>query len=328
MATLNSFIRSANASYKRTARANERQARAHAKQQQQYLKEQIRNDSIAAVNAYNDYLEMLISIHKSCSETLNWNTFLQEPEPVKPKKTKKREEVAAVALHLYKPSILDKLLGKEHNKRANLQSTLDEAIRKDLQEFNQNVQQYNNDLEDWKTVRLIATGVLAKESSAYKDAISFFDPFTNINQLGTRISCVFNGIGLTLNVSVNTLDIIPDYVLSATANGKLSNKKMTTTKFNELYQDYVCSCAIRVARETFALLPIDCLHVNAIADLLDPSTGRILPQPILSCKFIQENLARLNFVHIDCSDAMRNFVHNMKFSKTTGFAPVQVLSNN
>ncbi|NTE00886.1 hypothetical protein G6M26_35500 [Agrobacterium tumefaciens] len=328
MATLNSFIRSANASYKRAARANERQARAHAKQHQQYLKDQIRNDSIAAVNTYNEYLEMLISIHKSCSETLNWNTFLREPEPIKPKKTKKREEVALVALHLYKPSILDKLLSKEYHKRAKLQTILDEAIRKDLQEFNQNAQQYNSDLEDWKTVRAIAKGVLADESSAYRDAISFFDPFANINQLGTQINCIFNDAGLTLNVSVNTLDIIPDYVLTATATGKLSNKKMTATKFNELYQDYVCSCAIRVARETFALLPINCLYVNAIADLLDPSTGRILPQPILSCKFIPENLSRLNFAHIDCSDAMRNFVHNMKFSKTTGFAPIHVLSNN
>jgi hypothetical protein len=124
---------------------------------------------------------------------------------------------------------------------------------------------------------------------------------------------------------VNSLEIVPDYVLTTTATGKLSNKKMTVSRFNELYQDYVCSAAIRVARETFALLPIDCVYVNAIADLLDASTGRIKPQAILSCKFIGENLDRLHFERIDCSDAMRNFVHRMSFSKNSGFAAVEVL---
>jgi len=325
MATLNGFVRSANASYKRSARANERRAREQVKQYQQNLKEQIRNDNAQAADSYKDYIDMLVSLHKSCSEKINWNSFLNEPEPEKPRKTKKREGQAAVALQLYKPSFFDRLLGLEAKKRAKLKSELERALQADLSEFNRDAAKYNEDLEDWKTVRGIARGVLAADPVAYRDAISFFEPFSGISQLGTQLNCVINQYGLTINVSVNSSEIIPDYVLSTTATGKLSNKKMTTSRFNELYQDHVCSAAIRVARETFALLPIEQVQVNAIADLLDSSTGRIRPMPVLSVKFMKDNLSRLDFRRIDCSDAMRNFVYRMGFSRNTGFSAVEML---
>ncbi|MGN7986116.1 hypothetical protein ACTJKC_02190 [Pedobacter sp. 22226] len=95
------------------------------------------------------------------------------------------------------------------------------------------------------------------------------------------------------------------------------------SRFNELYQDYVCSAAIRVAREVFALLPMERVQVNAIADLLDSATGRIRPMPVLSVKFMVDNLSRLDFGRIDCWDAMLNFVHRMVFSKNSGFSAVE-----
>lgn len=325
MATLNGFVRAANASYKRSLRANERRAREQAKQYQQNLRAQIRNENAQAADSYGDYVNMLVSLHKSCSAKINWNSFLNEPEPEKPKKTKKREEQAIASMQLYKPSFFDRMLGREAGKRAKLQSELDRAVQADLSEFNREAAKYSEDFEDWKTVKGIARGVLAADPVAYRDAISFFEPFSGISQLGSQLSCVINQRDLTINVSVNSTEIIPDYVLSVTATGKLSNKKMTVSRFNELYQDYVCSAAIRVAREVFALLPIERIQVNAIADLLDSSTGRIRPMPVLSVKFMADNLSRLDFGRIDCSDAMRNFVHRMGFSRNSGFSAVEVL---
>ncbi len=325
MATFNGIMRSANASYKRAARANERYEREKAKQRQLNLKEQIRHENITAVRFYNDYIDMLTAIHKDCSKPIDWRAFLNEPQPDKPKKEKRREELATFTLNYYKPSIIAKLFGQETKKRNKLKLAVEAAIAEDLAEFNKKAKQYEEDLEDWETVRAIAKGVLAEDLNAYKEAISFFNPFTNISELGTSLNFIFSNTGVIVNVSVNHLEVIPDYILTTTTTGKLSNKKMPITRFHEYYQDYVCSCAIRVAREIFALLPINCAQVNAIADLLDSSTGRISPQPILSCKFIPDNLARLNYDTIDCSDAMRNFVHIMKFSKTNGFSPINLL---
>ena len=101
---------------------------------------------------------------------------------------------------------------------------------------------------------------------------------------------------------------------------------MNKGKFNELYQDYICSCVLRVARELFALLPIENVFVTAIGELLNKQSGHIEEQPILSVNIPKNSLDKLNLGLIDPSDSMRNFVHNMDFKKTTGFNAVTRLS--
>ena len=327
MPTLNSFIRTANASYKRAARANARYAREQAKRHQLQLKEQLKNENIRAVTSYNEFIKMLTSVHKNCSETYNWQHILQEEEPAKPINKKLNEQAALFASSYYKPSIIDKIFSLEKNKRKKLALSVENAIKADELQYHNAEKQYIEDLEDWKTIQKIAKGILAEDSIAYINALEFFNPFTNISELGSKTNCSFNNGFMTINIFVNSSDVIPDYILSYTSTGKLSNKKMPISKFNELYQDYICSCAIRVAREAFALLPINYTHVNAIADMLDSSNGRIYPQPILSCKFVAENMKRLNYESIDCSDAMRNFTHVMNFSKLNGFTPIILLEN-
>jgi hypothetical protein len=177
MATLNGLVRSANASYKRAARASERQSREQAKRYRQNLKEQILGENAIAVDTYNDYVTALVSVHKTCSGKIDWNSFLNEAEPLKPKKTKNREEVAAAALHLYTASFFDRLLGREAGKKAKLQLALDRAVQADLSEFNRDAEKYNEDFEDWKTVKRIAGGVLSGDPTAQRDAISFLTPF-------------------------------------------------------------------------------------------------------------------------------------------------------
>ena len=93
--------------------------------------------------------------------------------------------------------------------------------------------------------------------------------------------------------------------------------------FYELYQDYICSCVIRVARESFALLPVQVALVHAIGNVLNTETGSVEEQPILSVSIPRKTLDDLNLETIDPSDSMRNFVHNMDFRKTSGFRVVQ-----
>jgi hypothetical protein len=68
--------------------------------------------------------------------------------------------------------------------------------------------------------------------------------------------------------------------------------------------------------------------VNAIGNLLNSATGRQEDQAILSVSIYRDSLDQINFDAIDPSDSMRNFVHNMKFSKTTGFSPVEKIDAN
>ncbi|MDN3438389.1 hypothetical protein QMA04_09810 [Planococcus sp. APC 3900] len=98
---------------------------------------------------------------------------------------------------------------------------------------------------------------------------------------------------------------------------------MPKTKYYDITQDYVCSCAIRIAQDMFAILPFDLVVVHAMDEVLDTSTGRTDTLPILSVRFDKATLNSLNFEAIDCSDSMANFQHNMKFRKTQGFSPVE-----
>lgn len=141
--------------------------------------------------------------------------------------------------------------------------------------------------------------------------------------MGTKINFNFENNHIDINLLVNSLEVIPNYELKQTSTGKLSKKDMPKSRFNELYQDHICSSAIRIAREIFAYLPIEYARVNAISKIINSKTGHLEEQPILSVIFPPETIKNLNLETIDPSDSMRNFVHNMKFSKTKGFNIVE-----
>ena len=94
------------------------------------------------------------------------------------------------------------------------------------------------------------------------------------------------------------------------------------SKFNELYQDYVCGRLLRVAREVQAHLPVSQTVVHALAEQLNPATGQIERHVILSAAMPRATLSKLNFTALDPSDSRRNFTHTMKFTKTGGFQAV------
>lgn len=103
---------------------------------------------------------------------------------------------------------------------------------------------------------------------------------------------------------------------------------MTKSNYNELYQDYVCSVVLRIAREIFALVPINEIVITAKDEMLDSKTGYKNLEIILSVFIVRNTIESLNLNNIDPSDSMQNFIHNMNFKKTTGFSSVkQVVIN-
>lgn len=108
-------------------------------------------------------------------------------------------------------------------------------------------------------------------------------------------------------------------------SGKLSVKQMPKGKFYELYQDHICSCVLRIARELFALLPIEMVLVNCLGNLLSSQTGYMEEKSILSVAIPRKTLEGLNFEMLDPSDSMSNFIHRMAFKRTTGFGGVESL---
>jgi hypothetical protein len=103
---------------------------------------------------------------------------------------------------------------------------------------------------------------------------------------------------------------------------------MAAGKYWALYQDHVASCAIRIAREAYAVLPIERVIVNVRVLRLDSRTGHMEQPTILAVHFMRETLTHLNFQALDPSDALTNFPRRMKFKKTAGFDPVEAMTSD
>jgi hypothetical protein len=309
----------------------EREAKRRQRELEQQSKELERMEELERarfeIEAYENYLDVLMSIHKECGPIWDWNQVTILSPPTMPERKNVHALKAKKAFDTFKPSISDKLLHRVDSKRESLRKAIDKGIQKDKEEYRAAVKDYEISLSEWREQKDLGVRILAGDSNAYIRAIEVVDPFSELSDLGSRIqfSCDDPKL-IEATLFPHGEDVIPKETKSMLKSGRLSVKNMPKTRFYELYQDYVCGCALRVARELFALLPIEMSIITAVSPLLNTNTGHIENQPILSVAIPRKTLGALNFEYLDPSDSLRNFVHNMKFQKTKGFTAVERIS--
>ncbi len=327
MATFRSALRSYNAAVRRAESENKRRAREASKRFKEQQKMQELENAQNAVEEWEEYVKLLQTIHKSSNDPIDWHEFLNAPTPTPPVYSKAHAAEIQYKIDNFRPSLLDKLLFNRlfssiEKKQKRLEQELAAAIKKDEKLHAENVEKHKRECEELNYLQNMAKGVLAREAEHHKNAIEYFDPLSDISCLGSRIEMQFENELVDVSIHAHSDDLIPDYTLSQTSTGKLSKKKMAKGAFNELYQDHVCSAALRVARELFNYLLVPYVRVNAVAEILNTQTGYMEKQPILSVIIPRETLDKMNLDAIDPSDSMANFIHAMKFKKTEGFQQV------
>ena len=190
---------------------------------------------------------------------------------------------------------------------------------------------YDQEYAEWEKMRSVAKQVLAGDAEAYGEALAEMSAFGELSTLGSSITFrVENAKLIECELHVSGRDVIPKDVKSLTSTGKVTSKAMPKGRFHELYQDYVCGCVLRVAREVFALLPVDVTIVTALVPSTQASTGKDVDIPVLSVAMSREVINRLDFQRLDPSDSMENFVHqgNVMVSKQSGeFTAITPLSS-
>lgn len=75
------------------------------------------------------------------------------------------------------------------------------------------------------------------------------------------------------------------------------------------------------------MLPLKTVYIHAYDEQLNTATGHNERVIVLSIKIEKQTLMNLNYDTIDCSDAMSNFEHRIKFQKTNGFRPVERITS-
>lgn len=172
-------------------------------------------------------------------------------------------------------------------------------------------------------LRPFAQSVLAGDIDAYFRVIEQVGPFDDLLEYGSGFEVGTDDPRfLEVEFQVKSDEIIPTQYPDMKASGELVMKDFTKSAYYELVQDYVSSTMLRVARDTFALLPVQQVIIHAVDKVLNPATGNDEEVTICSAKIKRDALATLNFERIDPSDCLESFESNVRFKKTTGYAPV------
>ena len=171
-----------------------------------------------------------------------------------------------------------------------------------------------------------AESVLAGDIDSYFKVIAEAGPFDDLLEYGSSFEVGTDDPSmLEIEFRVMSDQVIPENKLSLKADGSLVEKPFTKTEYFELVQDYVASTILRVARDSFALLPIQKVIIHAVDYKLNTATGNEDEITIVSVKIKRDALMTINFERIDPSDCLGGFEINEKFKKTSGFAPVDRL---
>jgi len=271
------------------------------------------------VETYENKLDVLLSVHREQGEIWDWVALAASMPPYYPQRNS-NQELRTKQLMLVSTS----------QQKEGAEAAIEQARLQDEHSFQDAMQSYTKEKSVQEKLKGLAFRIIAQEHKALIEALVEFSPLREISDLGSSLYfTVHSATLIECEIKVNSTQTIPAEFKTLTSSGKLSIKPMPKGRFHEIYQDYVCGCMLRVAREVFAMLPVETLLVTALADLLDSRTGHTAEQPVLSAAMPRTVIARLNFEHLDSSEALENFRHrgDFKASRKSGvFQPITPLT--
>jgi len=326
MKLVNSFIRATNASYKRKDREILMKEISERGCNQLELKQKLKKGILSAQKEYDEYVNSIISLHKSSSEALNWEYLVAAPEPKLPLRKADNQLIAESACRSFKPSLIDKLLGQGKQKHKVLVARSQEAKQQDDLIYNCTLKEFKTDLVDWTKIQAVSQGVISRDPFSYEEAIEFFNPFFHVTVLGVLLNYKVMGDAIVVSMKMDAKEIVPDFVPNKVPSGKAKLANMQDAEFHILFYSFLCSCALRIARETFALLPVEHLILNVFERNSSVKEDGEGGRAILSVKFTPGQINGLDFSSEDCAALLKSFPHYLSFSASAGFEEVEPMT--
>ncbi len=308
--------------------ASRRMEREAARRHKEAVKIQTAMDAAADVKSWENYIGNLLNVHTDLAEHIDWYSLSRKPQPKEPRPKRCHQDQAKEDLASFKPSMFDFLRGGRDKRIKALEDAVDQAAKQDAINYEKAVAAYTEDLASWKADCDLAERLIKGESAAIQEVITEMQSLSQNDLIGSSVQFSIGDNYVHAKPQVHTDEIVPDYRRKQLASGKLSETKMPVGQFNELYQDYVASVALKVAGDLLQILPLEEVFVTCECNMLNTATGHKEPTPILSVQFVRETMKQLNLSSIDPSNSMANFNHNMKFSKTKGFSAITPLTDD
>jgi len=278
----------------------------------QYLIKQ--NQARREVEHYNLIISSLGSYHTHGVDSIHWSELKLSPPPHDSQEKGSHQMLAELKLANYKPSLVARIFHWfELKKRKQLEQNVVQAIEKDRWKYSL-----------WQQKVDFATKILSRDSEALLKVLEEYSPFQAIPELANRVSySLLDQATLAIDYKPQSIDIIPTITKSLTVTGRLSIKKTGKSDYYRLYQNYICSTVLRIARDIFALLPIEKVVIHVMDRQLNKATGYNEEICILAVIIHAEDFKLLQLEHVEPSEAMGNFKHRMKFMVTSGFKRIE-----
>lgn len=271
------------------------------------------------VETFDDRIHELLSLHREQGDVVDWEEFAASLPPPDPQRRS-----------YYELRTRQYLLVSLPNATENPEIQIEQAQAKDEQLFQEEVRTFSAQKAKWVKLKDLSRRVLAGEHKAYIEALVEFNPFSELSDLGSSIHFIVHNAKLIECVlTINGKQAIPSEVKTITPTGKLSIKSMPKDRFYAIYQNYLCSCVLRISREILSLLPVDSVLITASAELHNQDTGEVLEQPVLCLAIPRAVVIGLNFDELNSSNVLTHFEHRGDFTisrKSKNFAPITPLS--
>ena len=314
MATISRLLRELEAASRRAAREAARQVKLALRE----LALQQKHDELVRaqmeVEIFEERISQLTTIHHEVGDSFDGGEIVNQPPPAYPVKNDKEERLAMQKLRMYRPKFFHRMCGKVEKIRSYLEQKVVHAKQVDEYNYQKSIECYELKFSQWSALHELALSINRGDTLAYQQAILEINPLNEIQEIGCEIHfAIPDSDTAVIYLTIDGEVVVPKQIKTLTARGKLSVKNMPRTRFCELYQDYVCGCALRVA-----------VHVQT--DVLDQATGHMVQQTILSVCMPRAILSQINFKAADPSEAMSLFPHRMGFKKTKGFIGIKPLS--
>ena len=132
----------------------------------------------------------------------------------------------------------------------------------------------------------------------------------------------------TLGCLIEDDEIVPREEVKASQADDYRARRLLPGSTGSVQNACVSSCAIRIAMETLAVIPIRRVIVNVAARVCDSSTGHFVNSTMLAVHFTRDGLERLNLDRVDPCAALEHFPHRVKFKKTQGLQEVEPMSDD
>lgn len=299
-------------SYEAEIRRLERAERKRSKELERQMKERAKLDALAQarleVAAYEAAIDVLLSVHKEQSDPIDWPELASALPPV---------SSAALRVASTKAKI-DALVPSFEASSAQRASAMVVAAEKRDREELQNAPAVHAEmLANWQRRRDLARRVCAGEGAAYCDALASHEAFEELHELGVQVEFTCRGTALVeCVIRLDGTSVVPPETKSLAPNGKLLSKPTPRGRLQEIYQDYVCGCALRAVREIFATVPAGAVLLTAEVPIANPERGTVASAPVLSVCVARDRAARLDYARIDPSDAIESLPHRCNFKAT------------